>query len=62
MPGVTRVTPGRAVRLQMDPELRDIQVAEPDEQRESLPADEGERLQRVGGHPDGRMGKLVRAW
>src|SRR5207249_7680949 len=33
LPRVTGVPPGRPVRLEMNPQLRDIQVAEPDEER-----------------------------
>src|SRR5439155_24890768 len=58
---VTRLAPGRAIGPEMHPELRDVQVAEPDEQRQSHAADEGERLGGIGGHPHGRMGDLVRA-
>src|SRR5712692_322367 len=58
--GVPGLPPGRAVRPEVAPELRDVHVAEPDEERQSGAADEGERLHRVGGHPHGRMGELIR--
>ena len=60
LPGVTGLVPGLAVRLQMDPQPGDVVVAHAHEDREPEPADLGERLVRVRGHPDRRMRDLVR--
>ena len=58
--GVPGLAPGGPVGLEVDAQLRDVQVAHPDEQRQSGPPDPGKRLRRVRRHPQRRVRELVR--
>ena len=59
-PGVPGLRARRPDTTRGGAQLRDVQVAHPDEQRQSGPPDPGKGLRRVRRHPERRVRQLVR--
>src|SRR5919106_3290600 len=59
--GMARLSPGRAIVRDPQPQLRDVEIPEPDEQRQAQTSDDREGLLRVGRHPERRVREAVGA-